>query len=69
MCREKQSLEGKHVFERVSSLPTGRKAIPLMWVYDIKGGPGRDTIEKARVVVLGNCQGSLDFSETYSAVA
>lgn len=69
MCHEWDSLEEKCIFECVSSLPAGRKAIPLMWVYDIKGGLGRETIEKARVVVLGNRQGALDFGETYSAVA
>ena len=40
-----------------------------MWVYDLKNRPGRDTLEKARVVVLGNHQGSLDFGDTYLAVA
>ena len=68
MCCEWDSLQEKCIFEHVPSLPAGRKAIPLMWVYDLKGGPGRETIEKARVVVLGNCQGALDFRETYSAV-
>ena len=69
MCQEKNSLEEKHIFEHVPALPAGQKAIPLIWVYSLKTGPGRDTIEKARVVVLGNHQGSLDFGETYSAVA
>ena len=65
MGQEKSSLEEKHVFERVPALPPGRKAIPLMWVYDLKNGPGGDTLEKARVVVLGNRQGSLDFGDTF----
>ncbi len=39
MKSEVVSLEEKGVFERVSVLPVRRRAIPLMWVYDIKTGP------------------------------
>ena len=67
---EVESLEQKGVFERVPRLPQGRKAIPLMWVYDHKTGPlGEMLNEKARVVILGNRQGVLDFGDTYSVVA
>ena len=41
-----------------------------MWVYAYKYGPvGEIRNEKAGVVVLGNLQGALDHSDTYSAVA
>lgn len=67
---EVTSLEEKQVFEQVAVLPEGRRAIPLMWVYDFKHGPqGEIVSEKARVVILGNRQGVLDVGETYSAVA
>ena len=63
-------LQEKEVFERVPSLPPGRKAIPLMWVYDFKQVPDSGMLkEKVRFVVLGNLQGALDHGETYSAVA
>ena len=58
------------MFERVSILPEGQRAIPLMWVYDFKHGPQGEILSaKARVVILGNCQGVLNVGETYSAVA
>ena len=70
MQREVKSLEEKGVFERVPSLPHGRRAIPLMWVYDFKHGPAGEILsEKARVVILGNRQGVHEVGETYSAVA
>ena len=70
MGSEVHSLREKGVFEKVSGLPPGRKAIPLMWVYDFKHVPDTGGLkEKARLVVLGNLQGALDHGETYSAVA
>ena len=61
MGSEFQSLQEKDVFERVPRLPPGRKAIPLMWVYDFKHLLESGVVkEKARLVVLGNLQGALD---------
>lgn len=70
MQQEVQSLKEKGVFERVPALLPGRRAIPLMWVYNFKHGPAGEILsEKVRVVILENCQGVLEVGETYTAVA
>ena len=58
MCRELDSLEECHAFER-TTLPSDRKAIGLQWVFAYKFNPDRSVIkgkEKARLVTQGFSQ-------------
>jgi len=71
MNREKESLLQRKAFV-VASLPPGRKAIGVRWVYDYKyntDGKIIDGKEKARLVAQGFSQRPEDFNNTYAPVA
>jgi hypothetical protein len=52
------------------SLPEGRKAVPLGWVFKIKDNPDGTVRYKARIIMKGYLQREgVDFGETYAPVA
>lgn len=71
MVREHVSLQERGVFQ-ATTLPPGRKAIGVRWVYDYKLHPDGSVIhgkEKARLVAQGFSQRPEDYGETYAPVA
>lgn len=71
MQHEYDSLESHNSFE-CTTLPKGRKAIGLRWVYTFKYNPDGSIIrgkEKGCVVAQGFSQRPEDFGETYAPVA
>jgi len=72
MQREKDSLEHRGAFKRVTPIPKDRKAIGVHWTFAHKYNPDgsiKRGKEKARLVAQGfsQCQG-VDFAETYAPV-
>ena len=68
---EMASLRARDAFEP-ASLPRGRKAIGVHWVYAFKYNPDGSIIrgkEKARLVAQNFSQCPEDFDETYAPVA
>lgn len=72
MQREKDSLEHREAFERVTPIPKGRKPIGVRWTYAFKFHPDgsiRRGEEKARLVAQGFSQREgIDFGATYAPV-
>lgn len=71
MKREVDGLHAQGVLQ-VASLPSGRKAIGVRWVYAFKLNPDGTVIrgkEKARLVAQGFSQGPDDYGNTYAPVA
>ncbi|RDB19170.1 hypothetical protein Hypma_014224 [Hypsizygus marmoreus] len=71
MKREHDSLQERGVFQP-TTLPKGRKAIGVRWVYDFKLNPDGSIIRgkrKARLVAQGFNQRPEDYGNTYAPVA
>jgi hypothetical protein len=72
MQREKDSLEHRGAFERVTPIPKDRKAIGVRWTFAHKYNPDgsiKRGNEKARLVAQGFSQREgVDFAETYAPV-
>lgn len=72
MQREKDSLEQREAFERVTPIPKGRKSIGVHWTYVFKfhlDGLIRRGEEKARLVAQGfSQQEGIDFRAMYVPV-
>ncbi|RDB14617.1 Retrovirus-related Pol polyprotein from transposon TNT 1-94 [Hypsizygus marmoreus] len=71
MQREYASLQERGVFQP-TTLPKGRKAIGVRWVFDYKLNPDGSIIrgkEKARLVAQGFNQRPEDYGNTYAPVA
>jgi transposase InsO family protein len=72
MQREKDSLEHRGAFERVTPIPKDRKAIGVRWTFVHKYNPDgsiKRGKEKARLVAQGFSQREgIDFAETYAPV-
>ena len=55
---------------RPCTLPSGRKAVPLGWVFKIKDNPDGSKRYKARIIMKGFLQREVvDFVDTYAPVA
>jgi hypothetical protein len=72
MQREKNSLEHRGAFERITPIPKDRKAIGVRWTFVHKYNPDgsiKRGKEKARLVAQGFSQREgIDFAETYAPV-
>ena len=68
---ELQSVKAQHVYEFVSELPSGVKALSSVWVFKVKCGPdGKISRYKARITVNGKAQVyGINYSETFAPVA